>query len=208
MNATTLNQPPKTQSDRRNESERKLLDALVDIVLEDGVRAATSEAIGKRAGYSRGLAIARLGKREQMFATLIDRLVDDQMTQFQDLLTVDMSARDKLRTYVDVHFDNLKHSRGYRAYFVLVAGSLSDRELLRDAVIGATETVRRLLTQIIESGVQAGEFSDSINADAQVSIIGANIAGAGIAVNLLDDVPLDDLKTGAYAIVDAIPAAK
>ena len=204
MSATNLKTKTKTQSDRRNESEQRLLDALTEIILSDGIRAATSEAIGRRAGYSRGLAIARLGRREEMFALLINNLVNDQMTKFQGLLTQKMSARDKLITYVDVFLDNLENNRGFRAYFVLVAGSVTDRELLGDLVIEATYVVRDLLTAIIEAGIEAGEFSKSVNAEAQAIKIGSSLLGVGVSLNLLGELPMEALRSGAHALIETI----
>ena len=207
MNAAIQKVRSKTQAERRNDSEQSLLDALVDIVLEDGIRAATCEAIGKRAGYSRGLAIARLGKREEMFAKLVDWLVSDQLAQYRHRLEDGMSARDKLNTYIDVHFDNLEHNRRYRAYFVLVAGSLTDRELLSDVVTRAANVIRDLLISTIEAGIETGEFSNAIDADAQAVSIGSNLLGAGITLNLLGDVSMSELRTGAHALVEAVLSA-
>ena len=204
MASTRPEMKSKTQAERRNESEQNLLDALVDIILDEGIRAATCEAIGKRAGYSRGLAIARLGKRDEMFTKLVDWLVSDQLAQYRRRLHDEMSARDKLNTYIDVHFDNLENNRRYQAYFVLVAGSLTDRELLSDAVIEATDIVRDLLTGIVEDGIKTGEFSKTIDAEAQVMTLGSNLLGAAISLSLPRDIPTADLRFGAHALVEAI----
>ena len=198
------NMTAKTQAQRRSESEQGLLDALVDIILEEGIRAVTCEAIGRKSGYSRGLAIARLGKREEMFAKLVDWLVSDQMAQYKSRLRDNMSAKDKLNTYVDVHFDNLSHNRRYRAYFVLVAGSLTDRELLSDLVMDAADVVKDLMKSILKEGIHAGEFSKAIDVEAQAVTLGSNLVGAGLTHNLLEGAPMADLRRSAHVLVEAI----
>src|SRR6201996_7868448 len=46
--------PRRTQAERRDESERGLVKAAIGVVSEDGVSAATFEAIARRGGHHRG----------------------------------------------------------------------------------------------------------------------------------------------------------
>ena len=49
-----------TQAERRDRSERELLGAAIRVVAGQGVSAATFDAIGREAGFSRGLVTQRL----------------------------------------------------------------------------------------------------------------------------------------------------
>ena len=66
--------PRRSQADRRDESERRLLAAAAELVVEHGMGAATFEKIGARAGYSRGLVTQRFGSKRGLIEALIHQL--------------------------------------------------------------------------------------------------------------------------------------
>src|SRR6187431_2555326 len=68
----------RSQTERRDESERRLLKAAMEVIVEQGVRAATFEAIGQKAGYSRGLATQKFGSKQGMTEALIGHLHERQ----------------------------------------------------------------------------------------------------------------------------------
>ena len=68
----------RTQAERRDESGRSLIEAAVEVVAEQGVGAATFESIGRRAGYSRGLATQRFGSKEKLIEAVIGHLHERQ----------------------------------------------------------------------------------------------------------------------------------
>ena len=68
--STPLDRTRRTQAQRRDESEQKLLRAAGDVIAERGVTAATFEAIGAQAGYSRGLATQKFGSKQGMIEAL------------------------------------------------------------------------------------------------------------------------------------------
>jgi AcrR family transcriptional regulator len=51
----------RSQAERRDASERQLIEATMAVVATRGVEAATFDAIGLAAGYSRGLASQKFG---------------------------------------------------------------------------------------------------------------------------------------------------
>ena len=60
-----------TQAERRERSEQELLEATMRVVSEKGVAAATFDAIGREAGYSRGLVTQRFGSKDGLIRSLI-----------------------------------------------------------------------------------------------------------------------------------------
>ena len=63
--------PRRTQAQRRDVSERLLVEATLAVVAERGVSAATFDAIGQAAGYSRGLATQRFGSKQGLIDAVI-----------------------------------------------------------------------------------------------------------------------------------------
>jgi len=199
--STVAQKRPRKQVERREESERKLFDALISIIIEEGIAAATCENIATQAGYSRGLTTTRLGRRDEMFAKLIQRLKDAQLDKLKRAINDEMSREQALRTYVDVHFDDLQNDPGYNAYFVLVAGSLTDTPLLRDSVIEAHEFVRDIIAQFIQEGIDSGEFSPEIEPIPAAIMIGSYLLGAAVQHRLHQTIPISSLKSGAYQLL-------
>lgn len=205
---TTTTAPKKrrrTQEERREESERKLFDALIQIIINEGIGAATCENIGTLAGYSRGLTTQRLGRRDVMFSKLIQRLKDEQLRKFQESVDEDMTRTEALMAYIDVHFEDLMNDPGYNAYFVLVAGSITDTPLLKDAIIEAHVFVRDILANLIREGIQTGEFDADLDPVLQAMTIGSYLLGVALQHRIHSGINIESLKPGAHAL---LPAAK
>ena len=115
------------QADRRAESENRLLSAAAELLIEKGISAATFGKIGDRAGLSRGLVTQRFGSKRGMIKVLINRLNDRHAARLADHHIENLSGIDGLLAYVDAFVDNLQADHEQRAYFVLLAASVSDK---------------------------------------------------------------------------------
>ncbi len=66
-----------TQTERKEISDSRMLDAAVDLIVETGAEKLTLKAVGEKAGYSRGLAGYRFGNKTGLFEFVL-RSVGDQ----------------------------------------------------------------------------------------------------------------------------------
>ncbi|WP_068006542.1 TetR/AcrR family transcriptional regulator [Pseudovibrio axinellae] len=195
----------KTQGERREESERRLLDALVEIINEDGIQMATCESIGRRAGYSRGLTIQRLGKKDEMFVTLIDRMVTETNQNLACEIPKETCAREAIHRYIDIHFDDLQNKPSYRAYFALVAGSMTDIALLGEAIKQAHDFIKQILVAVLERGKASGEFPDEMDTAIRAVSIGSYLLGVALQQKLHPKLDIKLLKPAAYALIPLKP---
>ncbi|AEV39644.1 transcriptional regulator, TetR family protein (plasmid) [Pseudovibrio sp. FO-BEG1] len=195
----------KTQAERREESERKLFDALVTIINEDGIQMATCESIGLKAGYSRGLTIQRLGKKDEMFVKLIDRMVSETEEHITSQIPAETDAREAIRRYIDIHFDDLQNKPSYQAYFALMAGSVTDYALLGDAVTRAHDFVKRLLVSYLERGKAEGAFPKDLDSGIQAVSIGSYLLGVALQQKLHPSLDITLLKPAAYSLIPSLP---
>lgn len=67
----------RTQAERSAQSDRAMLDAAVDLVLEYGTDKTTLAMIGETAGYSRGLATYRFGSKAGLYDALCKSISRD-----------------------------------------------------------------------------------------------------------------------------------
>jgi len=76
--ATVEARPRRTQAERRAESDRRLLRATAELVVERGIEGASLAEIGRRAGYSHSLVHQRFGSKD----ALIERLNEEAVRMF------------------------------------------------------------------------------------------------------------------------------
>ncbi len=67
----------RTHRERTELSDRLMLDAALEMILEVGTRDTNLKVVGERAGYSRGLAQARYGNKETLFLRLAERCLGE-----------------------------------------------------------------------------------------------------------------------------------
>src|SRR6516225_10584007 len=107
--------PRRSQAERRDESERLLVEATLKIVAGQGVNAATFEEIGKEAGLSRGLATQRFGSKRGLVEAVIAYLHKRREAIMQAEHIDEMPAFDAIARFVDDHLRALKKRDDGRA---------------------------------------------------------------------------------------------
>jgi AcrR family transcriptional regulator len=177
--------PRRTQAERRDQSERLLLKAAAELIVERGITAATFENIGARAGYSRGLATQKFGSKQGLIEALITQL----QVRLEELLSErnfdDLPALEAVLTFVDVFLRNLDEDGEKRAYFMLMAGSIADRSAQRGPFAQAHLNVERRLEAIVQRGQAEGSIRPEIDPDAAALMIGSLLLG--LSMQLLID---------------------
>src|SRR3954447_15881270 len=141
----------RTQGERRNEAEQRLLDAAAELIGEIGPGAVTLANIGERAGYSRGLATHYFGSKGAMMRRLVDNVTD----QFQVAIFVEHQADSslgQLMNLVDTYFGIMADLRPVnRARLVLWADAVATPSPdVRPAMLAADREFRGALVAGIE----------------------------------------------------------
>jgi AcrR family transcriptional regulator len=181
----SVEKPRLTQAQRRDQSERLLLQAAAELIVERGINATTFENIGARAGYSRGLATQKFGSKQGLIEALIGQLQIrlEQLLRERDFDS--LPALEAVLTFVDVFLRNLDQDGEKRAYFMLMAGAIADRSPLRDPFARAHGDVERQLEAIVLRGQAEGTIRPEIDADAAALMIGSLLLG--LSMQLLID---------------------
>ena len=113
------------QSERRQQSSDKLINAYLELAAEEGVSALTFDNIGLKAGYSRNLAFHKFGSKSGLLDAVITHLHDsmEDVRHEADLET--LSGLDALLLYCAIHFESLEEEADIRAYFVLMSEAIA-----------------------------------------------------------------------------------
>ena len=181
----SIKKPRRTQVERRAESELGLVKAAIAVAGRDGVTAATFEAIGREAGYSRSLVTQRFGSKQGLTDAVIAFLHERLESMLTDNRVDQMSGLDALMAYMDLFLRSLEPDGELRAYFMLLSSAVAEATPLRAAFAAHHERVRQRMAAFTVAGQKEGDISPEIDADSAALIVGS--LQLGLAMQLLVD---------------------
>lgn len=184
----------RTQAERRDESERRLLDATARVVAEQGVSAATFEAIGRSAGYSRGLATQKFGSKDGLIEALITDLHEQQNAFLTAHHIADLGGLDAVLAYVDLYLRHLGDGEATRAYFMLMADAVADASSLRAAFARSHERVKGRLAGLVARGQAEGGIRSELDPQAAALMVGGLLLGLSVQWLVDPDTDLDAIR--------------
>lgn len=189
----------RTQAERRDESGRSLVEAAIAVVAREGVSAATFDAIGREAGYSRGLATQRFGSKQGLIEAVIRHLHEQQEAA---LLAHDIDGLPGLEAvlaFIDVYLRGLSGERGGRAYFMLLSAAVADVTELRVAFADEHSRIEQRLEALVRKGQAEGAIRREIDADAAALMIGSLLFGLSMQLLVDPHLNLDPIRETSLA---------
>ena len=184
----------KTQSQRRQESERCLLQAAAALIAEGGVHAATFEAVGARAGYSRGLATQKFGSKQGMVEALVGYLRQRSDELIAESALDALPGPDAVVFYVDAYIIELRHNPELRAYFVMLSGAVADHRGEGSVFADTHRWFERRMEAMIRRGQQAGSIRADLDANAAALMIGSLLLGVSTQTQVDPAMDLDPIR--------------
>jgi len=190
--------PPirRTQQERREETERKVLAAATTLIAQRGSRALTLAEVGAAAGYSRGIVSHHFGSREN----LLRAVMRDARTF--TLPEPGARAADWLAEMVRAYFRNVTSRRPSANAFLQMWGeAIAADPVLMPLYAEHDASFRRLIADKVTEGIDDG----SVRADADPEAMAVFLVGLlrGIALQLISTPP----PAGVKAIIDEAGSA-
>lgn len=201
FSAKISSRPRRRQADRRAESENRLLSAAAELLVEKGTSAATFGNIGDRAGLSRGLVTRRFGSKRGMIDVLINRLKDRGAAGLAGRHLEAVSGIDAVLTYVDAFLDTLQADREQRAYFILLAASVSDESEARSLFFETHQETAAYLQSFLRRGIAEGCIRSDLDPVAVSLTVGSLLVGLATQSLLDPQMDLEFLRTAAKSIL-------
>jgi AcrR family transcriptional regulator len=182
---------PRTQEYRRIEAERRLVRAAAELVGEIGPGRVTLANVGKRAGYSRGLATHHFGSK----GALMQRLVDTVTSQFREAMferSELVSPIDQVWQLISFYFEVVSDLKPVnRARLVLWADAVAGpSEDVGPQMISADREFREEIEKRIRLAVAAGEVDAEVDPVGLATVIVAMLRGVALQRVLDDQVDL------------------
>lgn len=191
----------RTQAERRAESEHRLIQASIELIVEQGLENTTLAEIGRRAGASHAAVNHRFGSKDE----LVDRIIEVATEYHAQVAAERIGNRKGLEALLevcDVYLDMVVGSNPLgRVHVILWSEAIASTATRRSAQLAWDRLFRDFLTMMIQDGIAEGTVrSDLTVAETSLTIIGAL---RGIAMQLMLDqgVSLADSKSLVRSLV-------
>ncbi len=185
----------RTNQQRRQESDKRLLDAGLRLVAEKGAAGATLGDIGIAAGFSRSLPLERFGSKLQFLIALVDRTED----WFNQWAFADLKGKEGLEgltARIEAHLASATASwDATSALFMLYFEALTVVPELRPRVTAVGHAYRSALRDLIRQGQERGEIRRDIDAEIEATALFGAIRGS-IALWLFEPKAIDLKQVG------------
>jgi AcrR family transcriptional regulator len=172
----------RTQQERREETERRVLAAATALIAEHGSRALTLAEVGEAAGYSRGIVSHHFGSRENLLRAVMRDARTFAVPEHAD------DAADWLARTVRAYLENVTGRRpSSRAFLQMWGEAIAADPVLMPLFAEHDAGFRRRLADKVREGIADG----SVRADADPQAVAVSLVGLlrGIALQLISSPP-------------------
>jgi AcrR family transcriptional regulator len=125
----TPSRPRRTQAERSDQMRRRLLDATLASLAEDGYAGATLSSIVRRAGVSRGAQVHHYPNKQALMLDAAEDLLRRTYKQLGELLLSIGDDDDRLTRLVEAAWEQVFATPLFHAYSELLIASLRDPDL-------------------------------------------------------------------------------
>jgi AcrR family transcriptional regulator len=197
--------PRMTQAERSAESERRIIEAAVELIGEKGLVRLTLAEIGEKAGYSRGQPAHIFGTKANLLVQVTRKITE---TRVERMSAIDPaggldSLFEAIRTWLRLVED---HTRATSVYYILVGETYySDSDEcypeIKRIVQANDEQVRRQFATYFRNAIDKGEIPADIDPLTQARFVFAVLRGL-VSQWLTDSAPVDLRSVGRTYMED------
>jgi len=147
-----------SQTDLKQERRKQILDAAEKVFTQRGFNKARMDDIVTESGLSKGALYWYYKSKDEIILALMDRFFAGEMQVEEELFSTEGDARQQLEVFFDAVFKDIRRfeermSLGYE--FLSLAARTEE---VRDAIRGYYRRYQAILSQIIQQGIDSGEF--------------------------------------------------
>jgi AcrR family transcriptional regulator len=188
----------RTQAERRADSERRLLQASAELIVERGLELTSLADIGRRAGASHAAVNHRFGSKDELVDRLIEEAVELYAVTARQRLR-GLSGSDALMELCTMYLDLVDGPDPLgRVHVVLWSEAVAHTAERRAAHLDWDRRLRDFIETLLEDAIAEG----SVDPQLPVAATAISIVGSlrGIAMQLLLDSDQTDLRTAQVAL--------
>lgn len=168
----------RTQTERRAESDKKLLKSAVELIGQKGFSNTSLEEIGLNAGYSRGLVSHRYGSKEGLAKAMILEMSTAFKENINKPLRAEHKGVDAVIEIVSGYFMSLQNAPAQsRALHFLELASMGSLPNLQDDIAEMSENFNQLLLALLKEAKAYKQIAEDLDIEAVAFNINANLRG-------------------------------
>lgn len=178
----TASEPARrTQEERRNESDARIIAAAIELFASQGYRQTTLIQIGQAAGYTGTLISNRFGSKEKLLravlAHILDRFYPDTGDTGQKAAgqgAAGQPADERLLDFIARYLMDVNDRQSrIRALHVIIGEALGGMPQVHDQIVKVNRTFRKHVEGYIVDGIRTGAFRADLDpTEATVIIVG------------------------------------
>lgn len=175
--------------------KESILQATYELVMEHGLNELTTAKIARRSGTAETVIYRHFAGKHEIITELMQRVVRDFQQRIEAILAENCTPLAKLENMTAFHLSFFQQTRGVsRVLFSEQVHLTNFSDPFKQAVRSFAIEYRSGVKQIINEGIQAGQFSSDLDIEI------ASMSYVGIIYLLLHEWSLDDF---AWPIVDS-----
>jgi len=165
----------RTQAQRRELSDRRMLDAAFKLIERQGCSRTTLVEIGELSGYSHGLVSHRFGSKAELVRAATRRLQDE----FARLLEPALAGLHGLKALIVIAENYLRTAAATdrNAMYVLIGEALGPLREIRGEMAEADHKFRMVAQKLIEEGMRTGEIRSDVDPAAYAALVVGTLRG-------------------------------
>jgi AcrR family transcriptional regulator len=163
-----MSSKPDVQAERRGQ----ILDAAEKVFSRLGFNKARMDDIAAESSLSKGALYWYYKSKDAIIQALLDRIFDGEMGELEALLEAEGSASERLRIISQTAVKEIRlfeHRMPLGYEFITLAAR---HKVVRKTLRGYYQRMHDILSQIIQQGIDSGEFSRIDAGDAALTIMG------------------------------------
>lgn len=165
------------QAERTALSDRLLTEAAIELLVKHGIQGTTLQAVGERAGYSRGLATHRFGSKAGLFGKVLQVASADWLERVQEAVGPRVGA-DALCAATDAAEKFFRERPDeVRAMYLLWFLSIDPSADYKSNIANVHHAQRRDVAQWIKAGQKAGLVDPDVDPARVAEQYAASMAG-------------------------------
>jgi AcrR family transcriptional regulator len=165
----------RTQAQRRELSDQRMLDAAFRLIERQGGSRTTLVEIGELSGYSHGLVSHRFGSKEALVRAVTERL----QRQFAKMLEPTLAGLHGLKALTVTAETYLRTAAASdrNAMYVLIGEALGPLPEIRGELAQADRKFRLATQKLIEEGMRSGEIRSDVDPSAYAALFVGMLRG-------------------------------
>ncbi len=145
--------------DVTEERKNQILEAATAVFARLGFHKARMDDVAEESGLSKGTLYWYFKSKDEIILGLVDRIFTQDMKALETALDSDLPAGELLIAFAQIGIEETKHLRPLMPLMFEFISLAARHKSVLNTISGYYQKYQRLLTQVIQQGIDSGEFN-------------------------------------------------